>query len=98
MNANNRIAAVSQRRYWSRDCRGDGERRLERVLDRKSQVSLTLSLERIRASLAEFVDAGLLAAGDAAAAQARVVATTDMLTPRLPNSFRGGPGEHGAQA
>jgi 3-hydroxybutyryl-CoA dehydrogenase len=44
----------------------------------RSKASLTQSQERIRSSLAEFVDAGLLEAGDAAAAQARVVTSTDI--------------------
>ncbi len=44
----------------------------------RSEASLGVSQERIRASLAEFVDAGLLEAHGAAAAQARIVSTTDI--------------------
>ena len=79
MNANNRIAAVVGNGvigHGIAEVMAKGGWNV--YLIGKSQVSLTLSLERIRASLAEFVDAGLLAAGDAAAAQARVVATTDI--------------------
>jgi 3-hydroxybutyryl-CoA dehydrogenase len=43
----------------------------------RSDASLAHSQERIRASLAEFVDAGLLEREGAAAAEARVVPTTD---------------------
>jgi len=44
----------------------------------RSHASLSVSQERIRASLAEFADAGLINAGDAAAAQARILPTTDL--------------------
>jgi len=44
----------------------------------RSTASLADSQERIRLSLAEFVEAALLDAGSAAAAQARIVPTTDL--------------------
>jgi 3-hydroxybutyryl-CoA dehydrogenase len=46
----------------------------------RSEASLAQAQQRIQASLAEFVDEGLLDTRDAAAAQARVVCSTDLAT------------------
>jgi len=79
MNTNNRIAAVV-----GNGVIGHG---IAEVLAKggwivhligRSKTSLTESQERIRASLAEFVDAGLLEPDNAAAARARVMPTTDI--------------------
>jgi 3-hydroxybutyryl-CoA dehydrogenase len=79
MNANNRIAAVI-----GNGVIGHG---IAEVMAKggwtvhligRSETSLGVSQQRIRASLAEFVDAGLLDAQGAAAAQARIVSSTDI--------------------